>query len=82
MIGHVNTIDHDTQQGSMFKSLSLNLMHGVYVLSKLIRSSWLKMPVWKADCRKQQNLHITLKSIGLSHLIRVWNSPFRTMLTM
>ena len=30
MIGHVNTIDHDKQQGSTFKSLSLNLMHGVY----------------------------------------------------
>jgi len=30
MIGHVNTIDHDKQQGRRFKSLSLNLMHGVY----------------------------------------------------
>ena len=30
MIGHVNTIHLDKQQGSMFKSLSLNLMHGVY----------------------------------------------------
>ena len=34
MIGHVNTIDHDKQQGSMFKSLSLNLI--MVYMSKLV----------------------------------------------